>query len=122
MKANTSYTITHIKREGNQIEADVLLDDSHALFSGHFPGNPIVPGVLNIEIIQSIIDQTLGKYKIGKINQLKFLKPVVPGETNELHYSITVSEKENGEISIAIRGLSNESVHLKAQLNIQPEK
>lgn len=122
MNASSSFTITHLEKSEDGIEADVLLNDKHDIFSGHFPGNPIVPGVLNLEIIQAILNRAIGKYKIGKISHLKFLRPVVPGESNELHYSIDLQKKDNGEISAGIKGLSRTEVHLKAQINFQPDE
>ena len=60
----------------------------HPTFAGHFPGQPIVPGVV-------LLDQTLlraGGLPEGKrwcIAQAKFLRPVGPGET--LRWSFTAN-------------------------------
>lgn len=65
-------------------------------FQGHFPGHPIMPGVLIIEALA----QTAGigalsvKENMGKlafflsINNAKFRKPVVPGDTLRLEVDI----------------------------------
>lgn len=65
---------------------------NEAFFQGHFPGQPVMPGVLIIEAMA----QTGGvgalnfKYNLGKlayflaINNAKFRKPVVPGDTLRL--------------------------------------
>lgn len=57
---------------------------------GHFPGNPIVPGVILCEILaQSACVLLQGKMKAGQtpvytgLNQVKFRSPVKPGDTVE---------------------------------------
>ena len=120
-QASSSYSITKLDSSDNSIEADVRIDDSHELFSGHFPGNPIVPGVLNIEIIQTIVKAALGDYSIAKINQLKFLKPIIPDKSTSLHYSIEMNKKENGSILLTVKGTSKDEIHLKAQIYISPD-
>lgn len=60
-------------------------------FVGHFPGKPVMPGVLIIEAMAQtsavLVVQTLGKEAEGKIvyfmsiEEAKFRKPVVPGDT-----------------------------------------
>lgn len=59
-------------------------------FVGHFPGKPVMPGVLIIEAMAQtsavLVVQTLGKEAEGKlvyfmsIEEAKFRKPVVPGD------------------------------------------
>jgi len=59
-------------------------------FMGHFPGKPVMPGVLIIEAMAQtaavLVVNTLGKDAEGKlvyfmsIDEAKFRKPVVPGD------------------------------------------
>lgn len=73
-------------------------------FNGHFPGDPIMPGVLIIEAMA----QTAGaisarRHSEGKrklvyfmtIDEVRFRKPVVPGDRLELHVKKT---KQRGQI------------------------
>lgn len=61
-------------------------------FAGHFPGNPVMPGVLIIEALAqtgavAILSQPEWKGKtayFAGINQAKFKQKVVPGDTLEL--------------------------------------
>ncbi len=58
-------------------------------FTGHFPGNPIMPGVLLIEAMAQVGGVTLlypkenrGKIAVfGKIDKVRFRRPVKPGDT-----------------------------------------
>ena len=70
---------------------NVTINEPH--FQGHFPGNPVFPGVLMIEGMA----QTAGVLCIAAtgahsksvyfltIDKAKFRKPVVPGDTLEYH-------------------------------------
>ena len=58
-------------------------------FMGHFPGNPIMPGVLIIEscaqLCSLVIDATEGPKEdeimvLLKVDNFKFVKAVIPGE------------------------------------------
>ena len=72
-------------------------------FQGHFPGNPIFPGVLLIEGMAQtggvlcILSQT-GQVKpktvfFMTIDKAKFRKPVVPGDTIEYHMTKIAQRK-----------------------------
>lgn len=54
----------------------------HPAFAGHFPGRPIVPGVVLLDQAILFAEQWLGQPAIAwQIGNAKFLSPVGPGET-----------------------------------------
>lgn len=65
----------------------VTISANHPALAGHFPGVPILPGVL-------ILDETLRALEVDettavtrwRIGRAKFLEPVRPGETLLLQY------------------------------------
>ena len=71
---------------------NVTVNEPH--FQGHFPGNPVFPGVLMIEGMAQtagvlcIIELGMAKPKsvfFLTIDKAKFRKPVLPGDTIEYH-------------------------------------
>ena len=55
----------------------------HPAFAGHFPGRPIVPGVVLLDHAILLAEALHGCVPAGgwRVNQAKFLSPVGPGET-----------------------------------------
>lgn len=66
-------------------------------FDGHFPGRPIMPGVLIVEaiaqmgsIVASTLPQAQGKIALfGGMDKVRFRKQVVPGDKLELYTELT---------------------------------
>ena len=75
-------------------------------FSGHFPGKSIMPGVLIIEAMAQTggvallaqQDSETHLAVIGGVKNVRFIKPVVPGDILELECRIT---RRRGSIGIA---------------------
>lgn len=74
-------------------------------FKGHFPGNPIMPGVLITESLAQTgavailsVEENKGKNALfGGIDKMKFKKMVVPGDTLKLEVKII---KQKGPIGV----------------------
>lgn len=53
----------------------------HPAFAGHFPGTPIVPGVVLLdEVIQAVVSDIGVAITQLQISSVKFLSPLKPGE------------------------------------------
>ena len=67
-------------------------------FQGHFPGRPIMPGVMIVESMAQtagvLVIKTLGGESQGKqvlfmsIDNARFRKPVTPGDTMHVHVHV----------------------------------
>lgn len=75
--------------EGKSIKAVKNVTVNEPFFQGHFPGNPIMPGVLICEALAQagavmLLSMPENKGKLGVftgINNFKFRRQVVPGDT-----------------------------------------
>jgi len=81
---------------------NVTVNEPH--FTGHFPGEPIMPGVLIIEAMAQTAGAICAKHHSGgerklvyfmTIDAARFRKPVIPGDRLELHVAKT---KQRGQI------------------------
>ena len=79
---------------------------NEAFFQGHFPGYPVMPGVLLLEALAqtgaiSVLSQPENKGKIalfGGVKQARFKRQVRPGDVVELHTKIV---KQHGPVGVA---------------------
>lgn len=62
-------------------ETSFVVPADHPAFAGHFPGNPIVPGVLLLDAAVHAVQQSDAAAQACQISAAKFLSPVGPGET-----------------------------------------
>ena len=78
-----------ILEKGKKGIASRVFKDDEYFFHGHFPGNPIVPGVIIVEALAQtagvIVSASLTEYNeksvlFTSINKVKFRKPVLPNE------------------------------------------
>ena len=95
-----------LKIEGNKIVAVKNVSMNEPFFEGHFPGHPIMPGVLQLEAIAQVAGIVLIK-KGETVNQVayfmsaeevKWRKPVVPGDVLVIEVELT---KVRGKIGKA---------------------
>jgi len=65
------------------LEAEVrfIVDPRHPALEGHFPGNPLLPGVVLLdEVITAAEAWVGGGWRTGGLPRAKFLSPLKPGD------------------------------------------
>ncbi len=60
---------------------DFRIAHDHPCLPGHFPGRPLVPGVVLLERVLEAIEATHGPLGALTLPQAKFVQPLLPGET-----------------------------------------
>jgi 3-hydroxyacyl-[acyl-carrier-protein] dehydratase len=56
---------------------------AHPALPGHFPGRPVVPGVVLLDRVAAALERWRG-LGIAGLAQVKFLRPLLPGQPAEL--------------------------------------
>lgn len=59
----------------------------HPSLAGHFPGNPVVPGVVLLDHILASAKAALPNYRVRGIRKLKWLQPVLPEQECEVQWA-----------------------------------
>jgi len=59
---------------------DFTIPADHPSLPGHFPGRPLVPGVVVLERVVEAIEAMHGPLRPLRLPQVKFLQPLLPGE------------------------------------------
>ncbi|WP_149195295.1 hypothetical protein [Luteimonas suaedae] len=52
----------------------------HPSLPGHFPGRPLVPGVVLLERVLAAVEAQHGELGALRLPQVKFLQPLLPGQ------------------------------------------
>ncbi|HXY96609.1 MAG TPA: hypothetical protein VEH00_06505 [Steroidobacteraceae bacterium] len=75
------------------------IDARHPALAGHFPGSPVLPGVVLLDETVRVVEQAQGGSSVRwTVGAAKFLKPVQPGETLTLEHE----PLPNGSIRFAV--------------------
>lgn len=56
----------------------------HPCLPGHFPGRPLVPGVVVLERVLAAIEAGHGPSGPLRLPQVKFLRPLLPGQAADI--------------------------------------
>lgn len=114
MLQNDFFHITDLQSADNTITATVEIDPAHSIFEGHFPGQPVVPGVCMMQMVKEITEQHLGKAtNLLKADQIKFLTVLIPGESGPLRMDLKYNTREDGATGIDAQLLNDITVFFK---------
>lgn len=72
--------------------ARFVVDAGHPALDGHFPGRPIVPGVLLLARVQAAIEAAHGPLGALRLPQVKFVRPLLPGEAARIELEAVATE------------------------------
>ncbi len=104
-----AFEVTVADREGRGRK---WLDPKLAFFADHFPGRPLMPGVLLIECAaqaagalwaSTLAADAPAHFTLAQIAQFKLQQPVRPGETVETHVVLDKVFGQLAQFDVALR-------------------
>ncbi len=111
---NSLYTIKIIEAGDTSIKAEVVLDKTHEVFKGHFPSQPVLPGVTMVEMIKDILHLgTDQQYSLSKGDNIKFLKVVDPTQSEKLTFELSLQAIDDDLKVVANSTLSDGEANFK---------
>jgi|LakMenE01Jun11ns_1017448.scaffolds.fasta_scaffold9621778_2 3-hydroxyacyl-[acyl-carrier-protein] dehydratase len=89
------YNYQLIEQNDNQSYVLKLhFNAQHEIFIGHFPNNPVVPGVTMVQLVKEVISEVLQKpIHLENISLIKFLKVIDP--RIDIDYTLIISLQTN---------------------------
>ena len=120
--------IMEISEEGIIGVKNVTMNEPQ--FTGHFPGNPVMPGVLQIEAmaqtggifsLSQVEDPHLYSTYFMKIDNVKFKRKVIPGDTIVFDLKL-ISPIRRGLVHMGGKGYVNGEVCIEADMLAQVVK
>ncbi len=108
------YIVNKIEKNENGIfSAKISLNKNHEIFKGHFPGNPVTPGVCMMQIVKDLTEEILNaKLLLKSASNVKFMAIINPEETPDLVLELNISQNEN-EIKVKNTTTFGETIALK---------
>jgi 3-hydroxyacyl-[acyl-carrier-protein] dehydratase len=92
------------QKDSNCVMAQITTGPHSPWFSGHFPDDPILPGVAQIHMVAASIAKVLQKELVlQSVARIKFRKLIRPGDVldihaetgkKEYHYSFQITSKQ----------------------------
>lgn len=109
------YKILSLENSSGSIyDAVILINDKHDVFKGHFPDNPIMPGVCMIQIIKELSETiTQSNLTIQTLSNAKFMAIINPEVTPELHLELDITTTEDGLVKVKNTTYFNETIAVK---------
>lgn len=98
------YKVDSVTRHDDGAVYRVSLNPDCEVYKGHFPGNPVSPGVCGIQMIRECAEMECSahgiarKLMIREVQQCKFTSLISPVACLQVDVSISVSEDASGEI------------------------
>ncbi len=92
---NELYQVEQFSTVPGGATATVQLNPDHPIFKGHFPGQPVLPGVCMMELVREVAEKKLNMpLRITAAPLIKFLRMVDPRQTEKVQVDMTLENKE----------------------------
>lgn len=95
MLKDNFFTIVKQQFEPDSIKASLALNEQHGIFRGHFPGQPIVPGVCMMQIVRELVElQAKKNLRLRRADNMKFLSVIDPRVNNLIDVDISLRRED----------------------------
>jgi 3-hydroxyacyl-[acyl-carrier-protein] dehydratase len=108
------YVLKDLIQSDSTIKAKVEINSKHKVFDGHFPENPVVPGVCMMEMIKEILEISReDNYILSSATNIKFMNILNPFVHPEVEFVHEIVSENTEEIKLKSSILYEETVFLK---------
>ncbi len=112
------YKIREARQTDNHISVIVELEPEHPIYEGHFPQQPVVPGVCTMTIVKECLSEVLGRTcNYESIKECKFTSALIPSEGLRLNLEFDVLEDMQIKGTVCRADDGQTVIKLKAKLN-----
>jgi len=107
------YSIASFSVEDRRVEASIVINKDHPVFTGHFPNRPVTPGVCMMQIIKELTEKWAAtSLTLKKARNVKFMAIINPEEHPNIQVTLDVDE-EDGLLSVKSTTSFEDTVALK---------
>lgn len=114
MLLNNFFSISNVTVTDGVINTDITIDAAHHIFDGHFPGQPVVPGVCMMQMVKEIVETVIQqKTNLVKGHDLKFMAVIDPSQNNQVSATLKYTAEANGNLLVTASFFKDELTHFK---------
>jgi 3-hydroxyacyl-[acyl-carrier-protein] dehydratase len=114
MLLNNFFYIDQVIADESSIKADIRVNSNHPILMGHFPEQPIVPGVCMLEMLKEVIQFNYNKkYQLESASMIKFLTMFAPPQFTSASFNIQINPFESNKLQVNASLNSDDTIFLK---------
>jgi len=108
------YKIISKNEKKGAIDVILEIDKHHSIFEGHFPGQPVLPGAVMLQMIKEVLESLLNyAIRLKKADQIKFLGLIDPQINNVLKLSLSYNVDDSGLLNVIASLIFQNNTSLK---------
>ena len=113
MLENELYRIINMETENGSVKAELEINGNNRIFEGHFPGQPVTPGVCMMQMVKEITEKTVGApTQLIRADEMKFLSIIDPQKNNRILAEIKYAVEED-KINVTASLSKDSTTHFK---------
>lgn len=111
---------------GTSAVTTFYVNPDREIFKGHFPDDPVFPGVYSVECMAQAVDIAMmcapryaGKTPLFLgINHVRFKKKILPGDTLESHVTLISERAEKGIVTCGTEAYVNGELAVTGEITV----
>ena len=94
MLMNNFFTVVNHETGQGSLKALIEINKGHEILKGHFPGQPVVPGVCMMQIVKELMEMRPNKkLRLNEADIMKFLAVIDPDQHSLIDVAVSFSEQ-----------------------------
>ena len=108
------YNIQKLDYQDSVLKAEIKIIKTHAVFKGHFPDVPVLPGVTMMQMVKELLEVAEEKkFLIQSAGQIKFLQMLNPEHLDVVNWEINVAKTEEDLFKVKAQMINGDIVFFK---------
>ncbi len=118
----TDLSTTTDTEEKIHIRGCLKINWAHDIFSGHFPENPVLPGVVQVQMVTEVFNKAMnGNFILARASTIKYPNMVVPKICDILTIDIQVMKPDSSDYGINATLVHENLTFLKLKGHFVPD-
>ncbi len=89
MLRDNFFKVLKQAHETDVVTATLSIEKDHDILKGHFPGQPVVPGVCVMQMVKELLEDSLGKsLRLKVADNMKFMAVIDPNQVSDIEANI----------------------------------